>query len=138
MIQFFSNTAADPTGYGQGQTYLTSRTVTTDVTGNATFSVSLGNSVTLGSYISATATDSNNNTSEFSMDTVAMPTTTTGVTASANPSVYGQSVTFTANVSVVAPGTGTPTGTSPSSTAIPTSGPGPLLDPACGRWRPRR
>ena len=111
MIQFFSNTAADPTGYGQGQTYLTSRTVTTDVTGNATFSVSLGNSITLGTYISATATDSSNNTSEFSMDTVAMPTTTTGVTSSANPSVYGQSVTFTANVSAVAPGAGTPTGT---------------------------
>ena len=36
--------------------------------------------------------------------------TTTAVSSSANPSVYGQSVTFTANVTVVAPGTGTPTG----------------------------
>lgn len=36
--------------------------------------------------------------------------TTTTVTSSANPAVVGQSVTFTATVSVVAPGTGTPTG----------------------------
>src|SRR5262249_25519841 len=36
--------------------------------------------------------------------------TTTIVTSSANPSVYGQSVTFTATVSVDSPGTGTPTG----------------------------
>src|SRR4029077_7830681 len=31
--------------------------------------------------------------------------------SSANPSVFGQSVTFTATVSPVAPGAGTPTGT---------------------------
>ncbi|HKF21440.1 MAG TPA: Ig-like domain repeat protein [Candidatus Angelobacter sp.] len=37
--------------------------------------------------------------------------TTTTVTSSANPSVFGQSVTFTATASAVAPGAGTPTGT---------------------------
>ena len=37
--------------------------------------------------------------------------TGTTVQSSANPSVYGQSVTFTAQVSPVAPGAGTPTGT---------------------------
>jgi hypothetical protein len=37
--------------------------------------------------------------------------TVTSLTASPNPSVFGQSVTFTATVSVVAPGTGIPTGT---------------------------
>ena len=36
--------------------------------------------------------------------------TTCTVTASANPSVYGQSVTLTATVNIVAPGSGTPTG----------------------------
>src|SRR5205814_1115709 len=35
----------------------------------------------------------------------------TAVTSSANPSVFGQSVTFTATVTATAPGTGTPTGT---------------------------
>ena len=37
--------------------------------------------------------------------------TTTSVTSSANPSKFGQSVTFTATVTVVAPGAGTATGT---------------------------
>src|SRR5262249_55792232 len=37
--------------------------------------------------------------------------TTTAVTSSANPSVVGQSVTFTATVAAAAPGAGTATGT---------------------------
>jgi uncharacterized repeat protein (TIGR01451 family) len=37
--------------------------------------------------------------------------TTTAITSSQNPSVFGQPVTFTATVSVNSPGTGTPTGT---------------------------
>jgi hypothetical protein len=37
--------------------------------------------------------------------------TTTSVTSSVNPSVLGQSVTFTATVAVVQPGAGTPAGT---------------------------
>ena len=37
--------------------------------------------------------------------------TTTVVTSSLNPSVYGQSITFTASVAGLTPGTGTPTGT---------------------------
>jgi Bacterial Ig-like domain (group 3) len=43
--------------------------------------------------------------------TVNRDSTTTTVTSSANPSVSGQKVTFTATVKVVAPGSGTPTGT---------------------------
>src|SRR5207302_607900 len=37
--------------------------------------------------------------------------TSTAVVSSGNPSVFGQSVTFTATVSVTSPGAGTPTGT---------------------------
>ncbi len=43
--------------------------------------------------------------------TVDQENTTTSVSSSLNPSGYGQSVSFTAHVTVVAPGTGTPTGT---------------------------
>src|SRR5204862_290772 len=43
--------------------------------------------------------------------TVNKADTTTTLVSSANPSVFGQSVTFTATVSAVAPGGGTPTGT---------------------------
>ena len=42
---------------------------------------------------------------------VSKATSTTVVTSSQNPSVFGQSVTFSATVAAVAPGAGTPTGT---------------------------
>jgi hypothetical protein len=42
---------------------------------------------------------------------VARDDTSTGVVSSANPSVYGQSITFTATVTASAPGSGTPSGT---------------------------
>ena len=42
---------------------------------------------------------------------VGKPDSKTSVGSSSNPSVFGQTVTLTATVSVVAPGTGTPTGT---------------------------
>ena len=37
-IQFFANAAADPSGYGEGKTYLGQTIVTTDAAGNASFS----------------------------------------------------------------------------------------------------
>ena len=43
--------------------------------------------------------------------TVSPAATTTSVTTSGSPSVFGQSVTFTATVGAAAPGSGTPTGT---------------------------
>ncbi|MFQ5459526.1 MAG: Ig-like domain repeat protein, partial [Anaerolineae bacterium] len=42
---------------------------------------------------------------------VSQATTATALTSSVNPSVFGQQVTFSASVTVVAPGAGTPTGT---------------------------
>ena len=51
-----------------------------------------------------------NSTSPNLIQTVNQDSTTTAVTASANPSVFGQSVTFTATVTAAAPGSGTPTG----------------------------
>jgi len=50
-------------------------------------------------------------TSAALTQTVTKDTTIATVIASANPSVFGQSVTFTATVSAAAPGSGTPTGT---------------------------
>jgi len=51
------------------------------------------------------------NNSATDQDTVANNVTTTALTSDTNPSVFGQTVTFTATVSVDAPGVGTPTGT---------------------------
>lgn len=51
-------------------------------------------------------------TSEGSVSQVVNPaTTTTALVASPNPSTYGQTVTFTATVTVQSPGVGAPTGT---------------------------
>jgi titin len=65
-LEFFSNPACDPSGHGQGQTFLGSQNVTTDGTGNTTFTASVPDSNTSAPAISATATDQAGNTSEFS------------------------------------------------------------------------
>ena len=67
-IDFYSNPAADvPTGYGEGEVYLGSDSVTTDlVTGVATINKTLPVVVTVGHVVTATATDPDGNTSEFS------------------------------------------------------------------------
>src|SRR5262249_39017780 len=53
--------------YGQGQTFLGHATVATDAQGNASTTVLVPFNV-LGQLVSATATDSDGNTSEFSLD----------------------------------------------------------------------
>ncbi len=69
-IEFFSNPAADPTGYGQGQTFLGFVNATTDASGNTPVFTFQVNEVLSGQYLAATATDPSGNTSEFSATTV--------------------------------------------------------------------
>ena len=132
--------AANPTSsvYGQSVTFTASVTVAAPGAGTPTGTVAFeeGTTVlgteTLGSsgVVSFTTAglgigsdtitavysgDTNFDTSSASTtETVTQATqigTTTAITATPTASVYGQSVTFTASVAVVAPGTGTPTGT---------------------------
>jgi hypothetical protein len=66
-IEFFSNTSIDPTGFGEGQTFIGSTTVTTDAGGNASFTVNTGSATPTGRFITSTATSNvTNDTSEFS------------------------------------------------------------------------
>ncbi len=66
-MEFFSNNSCNPTGFGDGQQYIGFKLVTTDASGNASFSDTLtGVTTPVGSAITSTATDSNFNTSEFS------------------------------------------------------------------------
>jgi len=65
-IEFFSSVAADPTGFGEGQIFRGSTTVTTNSSGDTSFNVTLNAAVGSGHVITATATDASNNTSEFS------------------------------------------------------------------------
>ncbi|KAL8971230.1 MAG: hypothetical protein Q9197_003381, partial [Variospora fuerteventurae] len=55
--------------------------------------------------------ENNAGTSAALSQVVSQPGSATSLAASPNPSVFGQSVTFTAIVTAVAPATGTPTGT---------------------------
>jgi hypothetical protein len=75
-----------------------------------TTTLTVGNHVVTADYLLG---DANFNLSSGTLpggQTVSKADTTTAVTSSANPAVAGQSVTFTAVVSPVAPGAGTPTG----------------------------
>ncbi|HYW72999.1 MAG TPA: Calx-beta domain-containing protein [Pyrinomonadaceae bacterium] len=64
-IEFFASPQCSASGYGEGQAYLGSTDVTTN--GNdAGFSVNLPVNVQPGNVVTATATDSSGNTSEFS------------------------------------------------------------------------
>ena len=65
-LEFFSNTACDPSGNGEGETFLDSTTETTNGSGDVSFTISVGTTVPVGEFITATATDPNDNTSEFS------------------------------------------------------------------------
>lgn len=67
-LDFYSNQSPDPSGYGQGQTYLGSTVVTTDSAGHSSFTASLPVAITAGISLSATATDAAGNTSEFARD----------------------------------------------------------------------
>jgi hypothetical protein len=108
-IDFYDNAAPDPTGYGQGRTYLGSMTVTTDASGNASFTATGLAPAGLGQWISATATSPTGDTSELCQDVkVTHALTTTSLTASATPSLLNQPVTFTATVTTPITGIGTP------------------------------
>jgi hypothetical protein len=64
-IQFFSNPAPNfPTGFGEGETFLGEKTVTTNDRGRASFT--FATALTAGEFVTATATDAFGNTSEFS------------------------------------------------------------------------
>jgi hypothetical protein len=64
-LEFFANAQCDPTGYGEGQTFLGAADVTT-VGNDATFDVTLPVVVPASQFVTATATDPAGNTSEFS------------------------------------------------------------------------
>jgi hypothetical protein len=66
-IELFTDSVSDPSSPGQGQRLLTSLTVTTDAGGSASFTLSGDLSVEPGEFLTATATDPGNNTSQFSL-----------------------------------------------------------------------
>jgi len=110
-IEFFSSTACDPSGNGEGQTFIGFTNVTTppavcDAAINVTFPVGCA----VGEVITATATDPSNNTSEFSqcVTVVGMgPVSDLQITKSdaPDPVVTGSNITYTIAVSNNGPNT---------------------------------
>ncbi len=82
-LEFFSSTACNASGFGEGQEFIGFTNVTTDGSGNASFNLPIAFAIPASSSISATATDPANNTSEFSRCFPPLPskTTTTPITA---------------------------------------------------------
>ncbi len=64
-VEFFSNAAADPSGNGEGETFLGHIDLTTDANGDADFALMSPIAMTAGHFVSVTATDPDGNTSEF-------------------------------------------------------------------------
>jgi hypothetical protein len=95
-VEFFASSAlvgADPTGFGEGERFLGATSVLTDTNGNGVFGVSLAKVVSAGEYITATATDPSNNTSEFSaaitaVASLVVTTTSDSTTGSDTSSVW--------------------------------------------------
>jgi hypothetical protein len=65
-VEFFSSTVCDPSGFGQGQTFVGFSSVSTDGSGNASYSTMIPFSIPADASVTATATDPASNTSEFS------------------------------------------------------------------------
>jgi plastocyanin len=78
-VDLYADARCDPSGFGEGETYLGSVTVTTDGSGNGSFAGTFPTAVALGTPIAATATDSSGNTSEFSPCAYTAPAGTTQV-----------------------------------------------------------
>ena len=75
-ISFYSNTSCDPSGHGEGHKYLTEQHFSTDSGGNLSVSKGIPNTIFSGPFITATATDPEGNTSEFSPCIEAPPSST--------------------------------------------------------------
>ena len=74
-IEFFYSELPDLSGSGEGQHYLGSGEVSTDIGGWATFVITVPGTIPAASFVTATATDPSGNTSEFSTWRVAIPET---------------------------------------------------------------
>jgi parallel beta-helix repeat protein len=72
LIDFYATVTTHAFGFAEGERYLGGASVTTNAAGDATFDVVLSAATSPGELITATATDPNGNTSEFSVNSPPM------------------------------------------------------------------
>jgi hypothetical protein len=95
-IELFANANIDPSGHGQGQVYLGFVLAKTDASGNATFTFNYTPPAGNLPFVSATATDPNGNTSEFSATASLRATHFSVSTPATTPTGAPFSITVTA------------------------------------------
>jgi hypothetical protein len=78
LLEFFANSIADPSGFGQGQIFIGSTTVTTLSNGNRPFSIKLPAAVPTGYYVTAKATSPDGNSSSYSAARIVTSTDSDG------------------------------------------------------------
>lgn len=118
-FEFFSNDACDPSGNGEGRTFLGAGNIPTDGDGVISFTANSPADVSPGEYITATATNlTTGETSEFSNCAEVEPAATPGPTPTGS---------FSPTPTAVPLGTPTPTPTSQAPT--PTPSPTPTSTP---------
>ncbi|MDL1893407.1 hypothetical protein FBQ87_11045, partial [Sphingobacteriales bacterium CHB3] len=122
-IEVFRNGVVDPTGFGEGETFIGSLTLRTDANGNAIFSLPSLVPLSGGQFLSATATDSAGNTSEFSGNII----------VGARSRIYGDHFVVNTTLSGIPLHWANGTGTYSLSTNIPSSFV-PPMDNAFATW----
>lgn len=111
-LEFFANNPADPSGFGEGQSFVGTTNVTTGANCNASFNVNVPQ-IAAGQRVTATATDPNGNTSEFSAVFPAAnssPTPTATATATPTPGPTGTPPPSPTPTATGTPTPGTPVG----------------------------
>jgi hypothetical protein len=66
LIDFYGNSSAEPSGFGEGKQWIGATVINTTESGGASFNVVFTNAVPIGEFLSATLTDPSGSTSEFS------------------------------------------------------------------------
>jgi CSLREA domain-containing protein len=84
-VEFFANATCDPSGHGEGESFLGFVDVTTDGSGDVSLSYIHGASIPAGQFITSTATDPDGNTSEFSACVEVVEPVCYTLTTTANP-----------------------------------------------------
>jgi len=120
-VEFFDNPQCDPLGNGEGQTFIGSANIPTAANCTATINATLPVNVQAGHVITATATDPNNNTSEFSACQVVVQATPTPTATATTSPIFTPTATPTPTHTPTATPTAshTPTAT-PTATHTPT------------------
>jgi len=100
-IQFYYNAACDGIGNGEGEVLIGTSTVSTNGSGDAAFDETFNVAVSVGSVVTAIATDANNNSSEFSacvqVDQATSVSTTTTSTFKVYPTKANEQIFIESN-----------------------------------------